>query len=114
MDQLLGREPVKPARNSGGANRLIQDGAHPVLEAQDVLDMLKLERVSQYVEARASLPEIGGDEQVVAGLLSAEPLHIDEITRQCDLPVARITSALTMLELKGVVRQVGRMTYVRL
>jgi DNA processing protein len=101
------------AQNSSGTNRLIQDGAHPVLAAQDVLDVLKLERVAQYVEARASLPEVGGDEQVVLGLVLDEPLHIDEITRQCDLPVSRISSALAMLELKGLVRQVGRMTYVR-
>jgi len=102
------------AQGSSGTNRLIQDGAHPVLEAGDVLDVLKLERITQYSEARASLPQIGGDEQVIAELLSAEPLHIDEIARQCDLPVARISSALTLLELKGLIRQVGRMTYVRL
>lgn len=102
------------AQGSAGTNRLIQDGAHPVLAAQDILDALQLEHVTQYAEARATLPEVSGDEQTIVGLLSAEPLHIDEIARQCDLPVARISSALTMLELKGLIRQVGRMTYVRL
>jgi DNA processing protein len=102
------------AHGSNGTNRLIQDGAHPTLTAQDVLDVLKLERAAEYAEARANLPEVGGDEQIVVKLLSGEPLHIDELARQCDLPMSRVSSALTLLELKGMIRQVGRMTYIRL
>jgi DNA processing protein len=101
------------AQNSAGVNQLIRDGAHVAMEAQDVLEVLKLERVAQYAEAQAALPEIGGDEQAVLRLLSAEPMHIDEITRQCNLPVGRISSALTLLELKGLVRQVTQSTYIR-
>lgn len=101
------------AQGSSGTNRLIQDGAHPVLAAQDVLDILKLERITQFVEARASLPALDGDEEIVLRQLSSEPLHIDELTRQCDLPVSRVSSILTMLELRGMIRQVGRMTYAR-
>lgn len=102
------------AQGSNGTNRLIQDGAHPALAAQDVLDVLKLDRITQFVEARASLPVLGGDGEVVLRQLSAEPLHIDELTRQCGLPVSRVSSILTMLELRGMIRQVGRMTYVRI
>ena len=100
-------------QSSSGTNRLIQDGAHPVLVVQDILDILKLEGIAQFEEARASLPPLGGDEEIVLCSLSAEPLHIDELTRQCGLPIPRVTSILTLLELKGMVRQVGRMTYVR-
>lgn len=101
------------ARSSSGTNHLIQDGAHPVLSTQDVLDVLKLEKITQFVEARASLPALDGDEDTVLRQLSGEPLHIDELTRRCNLPVARVSSILTMLELRGMIRQVGRMTYVR-
>jgi DNA processing protein len=52
-------------------------------------------------------------ESVLLGVLSAEPQHIDEVRRECGLPIATVTSALAMLELKGLVRQVGRMNYVR-
>ncbi|MBN1313030.1 MAG: DNA-processing protein DprA [Anaerolineae bacterium] len=102
------------AKSSSGTNGLIQDGAHPVLDVKDVLDVLKLEGIEQFEEARASLPPLGGDEAAVLGSLSAEPLHIDELTRQCGLPISRVTSVLTLLELKGMVRQVGRMTYTRI
>jgi DNA processing protein len=46
--------------------------------------------------------------------LSAEPAHIDEIGRQAELGPAAISSALAMLELKGLVRQVGGLNYIRL
>ncbi len=101
------------APGSSGTNRLIQDGAHPVLTAQDILEILNVEHIMQYSEARASLPHLGEAEQRVLDELSAEPLHIDELSRQCGLAVAQVSSALTMLELKGMVYQVGPLTYVR-
>ena len=45
--------------------------------------------------------------------MGAEPMHVDEVRRQCGLPIATVTGALAMLELKGMVRQVGPMNYVR-
>jgi DNA processing protein len=101
------------AHGSNGTNRLIQDGAHPVLAAEDVLSVLKLERITQYVEAQVNLPSVSDPERIVLQCLSHDPQHIDEITRQSQLGVSQVSSALTMLELKGMVRQVGYMTYVR-
>lgn len=101
------------AQGSNGTNRLVQDGAYPVLSAQDVLEVLKVERVAEYVEARSNLPDVSDTERTLLSCLSHDPLHVDDITRQVGLPVAQVSSALTMLELKGMVRQVGSMTYVR-
>jgi DNA processing protein len=101
------------AQGSNGTNRLIQDGAHPVLAAQDILEVLDLEQVARYVEATSKLPSMSAEEGKVLEHISQDPTHIDELTRRCELPVAQVSSALTMLELKGVVRQVASMTYVR-
>jgi DNA processing protein len=101
------------AHGSAGTNHLIQDGAHPVLDARDVLDVLNLERVAQYADARQVLPPVSDTERAVVEGLSADPLHVDELTQRCGLPVAAVSSALVTLELKGMVRQVGPMTYVR-
>lgn len=100
-------------RASAGTNGLIQDGAHPVLCAQDVLDVLQLERVTEYATAREQMPAMSEQERMVIEHLSAEPLHVDELTHRCGLNVAAVNSALVTLGLKGMVRQVGPMTYVR-
>lgn len=98
-------------QGSLGPNRLIQDGAKLVLEAKDILEELNLTMVAEQKQARLALPE---DETEAALLqhLSADPTHVDELRQQIDLPISQVTSALAMMELKGMVRQVGGMNYV--
>jgi DNA processing protein len=52
-------------------------------------------------------------EAALLGHLSAEPLHIDLIARAAALPIAAVSSTLTVMELKGLVRQVGGMQFIR-
>ena len=40
-------------------------------------------------------------------------MHVDEVCRESGLPIATVSSLLAMLELKGMVRQMGPMSYVR-
>ncbi|MCX6059682.1 MAG: hypothetical protein NTW69_16215 [Chloroflexi bacterium] len=39
---------------------------------------------------------------------------MDEIRNQADLPIERVSATLALMELKGMVRQVGGMNYVAL
>jgi len=98
-------------RGSAGTNRLIQEGAAPALSAADVLDALHLDRVTEQAEVRAVIPADPTEAQVLA-LLTAEPTHIDEIVRASALSAAVVASTLALLELKGLARQSGNMTYV--
>jgi DNA processing protein len=95
-----------------GPNHLIQEGAKLVTCAQDILEELNLTAVAQHIEAREALPE-NETEAVLLKLLSSEPTHVDELGRASALPVAQVSSTLTMMELKGMVRQLGGMNYVR-
>ncbi|NOY98469.1 MAG: DNA-protecting protein DprA [Chloroflexi bacterium] len=99
------------APQSKGANRLIQQGAHPLLKVRDVLDVLDLTRVTEHRAARTVLPADATEAQVLDAL-GHEPLHVDEIRNQTGLPVEKVSAALTMMELKGMVRHVGGMNYV--
>lgn len=99
--------------NSRGPNKLIQDGeAKLTLDVQDVLAELNLSMASHQIEAAELIVE-DETEQIVLRSLTAEPVYVDDLRRQCGLPISAVTSALAMLELKGAVRQVGRMNYVR-
>jgi DNA processing protein len=40
-----------------------------------------------------------------------EPIHVDEICHEVNLPVEKVSAALTMMELKGMVQHVGGMRY---
>jgi DNA processing protein len=37
---------------------------------------------------------------------------VDSLGRAVDLPISQVTSTLALMELKGMVRQVGGMSYV--
>jgi DNA processing protein len=90
---------------------LIQDGAKLVARPEDILEELNLMMVSEHVEARQALPENSTEAALLAGL-SSEPTHVDEIGQKMSMPVAEVTSTLALMELKGLVRQVGGMRYV--
>ena len=96
---------------SRGANRLIQEGAKLVREYIDILEELNLMTVERQIEMREVLPE-SENESVLLKQLSAEPSHIDEVCRRTGLPASMVSGTLAMMELKGLVKQVGTMNYV--
>jgi DNA processing protein len=99
-------------RGSRGTNRLIRDGAQPVLSVDDVLEALSMTAVSQQVEAQMLFPT-DATEAILLEQLSEDPVHVDEVGRATGLAIATVSSTLALMELKGLVRQVGGMNYVR-
>jgi len=98
-------------RGSAGTNALIRDGAKVVLGPEDILEELNLTMVTEQTEARQVLPA-NETEAALLAYLSAEPTHVDELQQQVELPIPQVTSTLALMELKGLVRQVGGMNYV--
>ncbi|MCB9078766.1 MAG: DNA-protecting protein DprA [Anaerolineaceae bacterium] len=98
-------------KNGSGANHLIQNGAKLVTSVEDILEELNLTMISQQAEARAIIPD-NAIEATLLKQLSTEPVHVDELGRLSGLSASEIASTLTMMELKGMVRQVGGMTYI--
>ena len=99
------------APQSKGTNRLIRDGAQPLLDPQEVLEALNLTAVTEHQAARAALPS-DPTERELYQLLGPEPVHIDEILTRTDLPIETVSATLALMELKGMARQVGGMHYV--
>jgi DNA processing protein len=99
------------APQSKGANKLIQSGAHPLLTPQDLLQALNLTRAGEFKAARKILPSDALEAQLLSAM-GAEPVHVDELRNATNLPIEKVSATLTLMELKGMVRQVGGMNYV--
>jgi DNA processing protein len=99
------------APQSVGTKRLIQQGAHPLVNPQEILETLNLTLVNQHQEARVVLPADVNEAQLLR-VITQELVHIDEICNQTAMPVETITATLAMMELRGMVRQVGGMHYI--
>ncbi len=98
---------------SKGTNRLIQSGAHPLLDPAEVLEILNLEQVTHEQAAHSELPA-APDEASILEHLGREPVHVDELRARVGLPSQQVNAALTMLELKGRVRRTGGMHFIRI
>ena len=96
--------------NSKGTNILIQNGARPLLKPEDVLEVLNLEQVNTRRMARQILPPDVTETQILK-VISEGSISVDEISFLSGLPIEVVTASLAMMELKGLVRNSGTMTY---
>lgn len=99
------------APQSKGTNRLIQQGALPLLTPQDLMQALNLTRIGEHKAMRKIIPGDAVEAQLL-NALSDQPSHVDEIRNQTGLPIEKVSATLALMELKGMVRQVGGMNYV--
>ncbi len=95
---------------SVGTNRLIQQGAKLVSNYKDILEELNLMTVDRQIEMKELIPP-NETESILLKQVGPEPTHIDEICRASGLPASTVSSTLAMMELKGMVKQVGAMNY---
>ena len=97
--------------SSVGTNRLIRDGAEPLLSSDDLLAhypeaVRPAEGFASLPSAPRALPEgLGAVERAVAALLGAEPLPLDEIVGRSGRSPQDLLAALCALEIAGVVEQ---------
>ena len=113
-------------------NRMIKESAKLVAGITDIFEELNMAEAASRTGPLATkgkiaapkvpaeqLPFISADEDepkeatLLDGLNDAS-VHIDDLRRSTGLPITSVSSTLTMLELKGKVKQVGCMRYIRI
>jgi len=95
---------------STGTHRLIKDGAKLVNSVEDILEELQLEARSLKLGAREVVPE-SAEEDKILKILGNDEIHVDELIQKSNLPTSVVTSTLTMMEMKGKVKNLGNQTY---
>jgi DNA processing protein len=96
---------------SAGPNKLIKDGAKPIVSALDIIEALNLTQATSYLDNKKILPESEEEKKIIAKL-SFEPIHIDELVRLTRLDTATANSTLVIMEMKGMVKNLGSMNYI--
>ncbi|MBI4363464.1 MAG: DNA-protecting protein DprA [Candidatus Doudnabacteria bacterium] len=96
---------------SRGTNKLIKSGAKLVASYQDILEELN---ISAEMAANHENFEETPDEEVLLSSLSRNPMHIDDLILAVKMAPAAVNSALTLLELKGRVKNLGGAKYVKI
>lgn len=103
---------------SRGCHRLLRDGATLVETAEDVVEGLGImlqavpEREPEK-ELQRKLDDLPADQLKVLEALSHQPRNIDNIAEDCRLSSPQVSSALMLLEVKGLVKRFPANQFVR-
>ncbi|MFA7249166.1 MAG: DNA-processing protein DprA [Dehalococcoidia bacterium] len=98
---------------SRGPLSLIRDGATPVASANDILEALNLTQLGAQMDFGRAAPPESPDERALMRVLTRDPQHIDLVARMSGLAPSVASGTLALLELKGLVRDLGGMQFVR-
>lgn len=96
---------------SKGTNNLLFAGATPMTNPKVVLESLNLPSRPQKKEGISETPQLEPLERRILIALNEGEIHIDELCEKLDLPIEKLSVALTMMELKSLVERSGGMEY---
>lgn len=98
---------------SGGTNRLIKDGARPLLELEDILEEIYELKTKTKMEKKDELDysQLSSDELRIMQVIIEGPVHTDIIAIQTGLDISTVVSILTILELKGLIKELTSRTF---
>ena len=95
---------------SKGPTELIKKGAKLVTSVEDILEEFQIKGNTRQ---RPSFGEATEEEKRVIQILENEPIEFDTIVRIINLPAGKVGSLLSVMEIKGMVKNVGNNTYVQ-
>lgn len=96
---------------SVGPNNLIKMGAKVVTSINDILETLNLIQITNFIQNKKMIPASPEEEKILSHL-SFEPTHVDKIINASGLDAAKVGAILTVMEMKGMVKNLGGMNYV--
>ncbi len=104
---------------SKGPHWLIKQGAKLVESVDDVLEELNMTVQTRMTNDQFPMnnegrnyPELNEEEKKIVSVLSLEPKHLDAISAETKLSIPLVSSALMMLEIKKVVRQLPGKNFI--
>lgn len=107
---------------SRGTNQLIKDGACLVTSLEDILDELgdigeKMRAGTEQADKPPSALPLPGNlceaEKAILSAVIDEPMTVDEVCAATELSVGEVSAALTMLQLKGLIRRIAGARFLR-
>jgi len=100
------------SRASRGCHQLLRDGAKLVQSADDVLEELgplptPVESADEPAIRHPAELQLNGIEKDVLGTIETAPTQIDRVVAQTGLPVQRVLSTISVLEMRRLVRRIS-------
>lgn len=92
------------SQNSKGTNFLIKQGATPITKEEDLLDALGFQEDKNKTKQKSLFEDLSEEEKSIIKLLR-EPKSKDELVRELKMPIQQLSTILTILEIKGLIKE---------
>lgn len=104
--------PITSAYSRGPA-KLLKNGAKLVESVNDIIDELGIEKIPTSHVNKRSLDkgECSKEEQILLAIIEIKPVQIDELVRASRLTTQVVGATITLLEMKGIVKDYGEKMY---
>ena len=91
---------------SAGCNALLKQGAYPATEAKDILQIIAPEQLKKPGQSQLPLGS-SPEETIIISLIASGVRSGDQLQQQSGLSASNFSTALTMLEINGVIKPLG-------
>ena len=91
---------------SAGCNALLKQGAYPATEAKDILQIIAPEQLKKPDQSQLPLGS-SPEETIIISLIASGVRSGDQLQQQSGLSASNFSTALTMLEINGVIKPLG-------
>lgn len=98
---------------STGTNQLIKRGAKMACSINDIIEELRLDEMKKESPSIINI-QLSKSEELIYNFLSHESTHIDIITKLTKLDTSTASSTVSILEIKGLIKNVGGQNYIKL
>ena len=102
-------------KTSYGPNLLLKQGAHPVTEAKEILEILGFDKGGRKTRSRceSNAIDLPPPADSVLSKLDLTPRHSDELAGECGLTPMELSAILLHLELHGYAEKLSGGRYIR-
>lgn len=100
-------------QSSEGANNLIKYGVHAITSHEDIIKELNLNLKIKQTKAKKVIPESKNEKLILDFLNSDDPMHVDQLSHNTKLEINVVNATLVIMEMKGMVKNIGANNYIK-
>lgn len=94
------------SESSEGANQLIKNGAKVVTKYEDIFEELNIEEIKAIEKSKKIIPQ-SKEETIISEFIKSEAKQIDELVSSGKINIVALNTALTIMEMKGLIENLG-------
>ncbi len=100
------------SKNSAGTNQLIASGAYPALSAAQILAQLGIDqKLGEQQKIKQDIPLTEVETEILRLFGAESRVHINDLMHASALPGPVVSSHISIMELKGLVKNLGNQMY---